>query len=873
MDKDTQARIDAIRAKSQGQLSGTPSSSVGAKSQSKPDQSSFKSQFSNVSDDDWKGLFSNDESGTLKSMYFNLMEGKDQAAFKAMKADSKQALALNYWQKTWQQGKELATYLNSNRKNWSNEKNGPELNAMLAKFQQYHTLSQRAAFETLGGDKNVDPSKAYDKTIKGSQARSDEYSNRYVYDPTNKQLITYQNFQENNQDIRRGEWGGSDIKLKDDGILSDKAAGAAGSAATAGAAFMIGAAATSWTGPGMIIGGLVAMAGSAIGGYAFTEETDERVTTKHEGYNTYLKNVNGKPPALKAKLNLLLGDWATTSLKLNSPTAKGKFDNTTKHNENILKSYSYVQDIIKEGFKSKDQNIQAKTKLIYNELAKVTKDWSSKVKLLQSSAFRQDVERLIDDPGYSYYSKVSLYYKHKDNFAEPKYVDGSKLEDFAKQKGVDVSTAQGWRGARLNKEIGMALGKQMERRTIDKNIKDKYRNELSDSDIGEVSTWFKPDGLGDVFNKGMFDKGGNPVSFEKWYSSLPTEGTKSSLYTNAVKSFENTMKEVRQKAKPGSLPSNDVELRKNMLENMKDKNAVNEINAYYSIYGANYRKSRNSGDYIYTTERIPGMTKFKEGQNYQDLEKAYNNYKNAYKGKWDNFAQTQYYATASQMAGLTAKGNYSLIDGHINLQKDVPKSQNATNLINFITKNTEKGNTGIYVKQGEWEFNESIKDYEGEDSVKSSTITNFFKNQDKTTYNLTYVNTIRDSGQALYMFTDNKTKKTLSVVMPKSQAKAMGEQFASNEYNDDDDKWYDMTGREDLKWYGSEDKKLLPYTHSSYINNDAAGNKVLHTFVINPQTGEEEEKDIYLGPGSYMTIDQAVQNSMQFLKEYNNQFK
>jgi hypothetical protein len=851
MDKDTQARIDAIRDKSQGQLSGTTPPTVGVKSQPKPDQSSFKSQFSNISNDDWKRLFSGDESGTLNAMYFNLMEGKDQAAFKAMKADPKQALALNYWQKTWQQGKELATYLNTNRNVWSDEKD-TELNGMIAKFQQYHQLSQRAAFETLGGDENVDPSKAYDKTIKGSKVRSDEYANRYVYDPKNKQLITYQNFQENNQDIRRGEWGGSNIKLEDDGILSDKAAGAAKSATTAGTGFMIGAAATSWTGPGMIIGGLVAAGGSAIAGYALTDEADERVTTKHEGYNAYLKIVNGKPPALKAKLNLLVGDWATTSLKLNSPTAKGKFDNTTKYNDNILKSYSYVQDILREGFKSKDKNIQAKTKLVYDELAKVSKDWSSKVKLLQSSAFRHDVEKLIDDPGYSYYSKVSLYYKHKDNFAEPKYVDGSKLEDFAKQKGVDVSTAQGWRGARLNKEIGMALDKQMERRTKDKNIKDKYRNELSDSDIGEVVPYFKADGLSEVFNKRMFDKGGNPVSFEKFWSALPTKGSSSEFYTPSVKLYTQELEQAYKKERTNFTSySPEVEAQA-AVEKKFGKQGLNEVNVYSSIY-----KGR-------------GQTKSNVNDN---IEKAYNNYKGAYKDKWDNFSQTQYYAIASQMAGLTAKGNYSLIDGNINLQKGVPKSQNAANLINFITQQTEKANAGIYVKQGEWGFDESIKDYEGEESVKSSTITNFFKNQDKTTYDLTYVNTIRDSGQALYMFTDNKTKKTLSVVMPKSEAKAMGEQFASNEYNDDDDKWYDMTGREDLKWYGSEDKKLMPYTRDSYIYNDAAGNKVLFARVTNPETGVEEEKDIYLGPGSYMTIDQAVQNSMQFLKEYNNQFK
>jgi hypothetical protein len=851
MDKDTQARIDAIRDKSQGQLSGTTPPTVGVKSQPKPDQSSFKSQFSNISNDDWKRLFSGDESGTLNAMYFNLMEGKDQAAFKAMKADPKQALALNYWQKTWQQGKELATYLNTNRNVWSDEKD-TELNGMIAKFQQYHQLSQRAAFETLGGDENVDPSKAYDKTIKGSKVRSDEYANRYVYDPKNKQLITYQNFQENNQDIRRGEWGGSNIKLEDDGILSDKAAGAAKSATTAGTGFMIGAAATSWTGPGMIIGGLVAAGGSAIAGYALTDEADERVTTKHEGYNAYLKIVNGKPPALKAKLNLLVGDWATTSLKLNSPTAKGKFDNTTKYNDNILKSYSYVQDILREGFKSKDKNIQAKTKLVYDELAKVSKDWSSKVKLLQSSAFRHDVEKLIDDPGYSYYSKVSLYYKHKDNFAEPKYVDGSKLEDFAKQKGVDVSTAQGWRGARLNKEIGMALDKQMERRTKDKNIKDKYRNELSDSDIGEVVPYFKADGLSEVFNKRMFDKGGNPVSFEKFWSALPTKGSSSEFYTPSVKLYTQELEQAYKKERTNFTSySPEVEAQA-AVEKKFGKQGLNEVNVYSSIY-----KGR-------------GQTKSNVNDN---IEKAYNNYKGAYKDKWDNFSQTQYYAIASQMAGLTAKGNYSLIDGNINLQKGVPKSQNAANLINFITQQTEKANAGIYVKQGEWGFDETIKDYEGEESVKSSTITNFFKNQDKTTYDLTYVNTIRDSGQALYMFTDNKTKKTLSVVMPKSEAKAMGEQFASNEYNDDDDKWYDMTGREDLKWYGSEDKKLMPYTRDSYIYNDAAGNKVLFARVTNPETGVEEEKDIYLGPGSYMTIDQAVQNSMQFLKEYNNQFK
>jgi hypothetical protein len=867
MDKDTQARIDAIRAKSQG--------TVGVKTQPQQKQpQTFKSQFSNVSDEDWNTLFSGDESGDLKNMYFNLMDGKDMAALKTMKNDPKQATAFNYWKKTYAQGKELATYLNTNRNAWDDE-NEKEKNAMLAKFQQYHTLSQRAALESLGGNTNIDPSKAYDKTIKGSQARTDEYANRYIYNNKTHQLMKYQDFQEINQDIKRGESFYFNLKLEKDGMLSDKATAGAGWAAGAGAAFTAGAVATSWSGPGAIVGGLVTMAVAGIGGYALTDEADERLTTKHEGYTSYLKTVNGKPPALKSKLNLLLGDWATTSLKLNSPESKGKFGTATEHNNNILNSYSYVQDIIKEGFKSKDKNIQAQTKDLYNQLSQYKEkgDWPGKVKLLQSSTFRQNVEKLIADPAYSYYSKVSLYYKHKDTFAEPKYIDGSKLESYAKEKGIDVSTAQGYRAARLNKEIGMALDKQMERRTIDKNIKDKYRKELSDSDIGEVSSWFKPDGLADVFNKGMFDKGGNPVSFQKWYSSLPTEGTKSSLYTNAVKSFEKTMKEVKQKAAPGSIAGTEVGLRNDLLAKMKDKNAVNEINAYYSIYGANYRKSRNSGDYIYTTERIPGMTKFKEGQNYQDLEKAYNNYKGAYKSKWDNFSETQYYANASQTAGLTARGNYELIDGNINLQRDVPKSVNAANLIRYISKKTEKENQGIYVKQGKWEFNESIKDYEGEESAKSSTISNFFKNQDKTTYDLTYVNTIRDSGQALYMFTDKKTKKTLSVVMPKSEAKSMGEQFASNEYNDDDDKWYDMTGRENLKWYGSEDKKLMPYTRDSYIYNDAAGNKVLFTRVTNPETGAEEEKDIYLGPGSYMTIDQAVQNSMQFLKEYNNQFK
>ena len=732
---------------------------------------------------------------------------------------------------------------------------------MLAKFRQYHQLSERAAFETLGGNKNIDPSKAYDKTIKGSQARTDEYANRYVFDPTNKQLITYQNFQENNQDIKRGDWGGSDIKLKEEGMISDKAAAGSNWAAGAGLAFMGGAAATSWSGPGAIVGGLVTMAAFGIAGYSLTDEADERVTTKHQGYNTYLKNVNGKPPALKAKLNLLLGDWATTSLKLNSPESKGKFDNTTKYNDNILNSYSYVQDILKEGFKSKDKNIQAKTKLVYNELAKVSKDWSSKVKLLQSSTFRQDVEKLIDDPAYSYYSKVSLYYKHKDKFAEPKYVDGSKLEDFAKQKGVDVSTAQGWRGARLNKEIGMALDKQMERRTMDKNIKDKYRNELSDSDIGEVVPYFKAEGFSELFNKGMFDKGGNPISFEKWWSSLPAKGESSNLYTSSVKLYTQELEKANKREKTNFTAYSPEAEAKAAVEKKFGEQGLNEVNVYSSIYTGNY----NERTYV-----KGGKTK---GGKKDDIEIAFNNYKDAYKSKWDKFSETQYYAVASQMAGLTAKGNYSLIDGHINLQKDVPKSQNALNLISYITKQTENANAGIYVKQGKWEFNESIKDYEGEESVKSYTITNFFKNQDKTTYDLTYVNTIRDSGQALYMFTDNKTKKTLSVVMPKSEARAMGDQFASNEYNDDDDKWYDMTGKEDLKWYGSEDKKQMPYTRDSYIYNDAAGNKVLFTRVTNPETGAEEQKDIFLGYGSYMTIDQAVQNSMQFLKEYNNQFK
>lgn len=866
-----QDRLNAIR-----QSSGQVTPTVGVKSEPKPQQSSFKSQFSNISDDDWKVMFSGDESGKLKTMYFNLMEGKDRDAFKAMKADPKQSIALNYWQKTYQQGKELATYFNTNRNAWS-EENDKELNSMLIKFQQYHTLSQRAALETLGGDKNIDPSKAYDAKIKGSTERKDEYLNRYIFDKNNMQLRTYEDFQQDNQDIRRGESFYSNVKLKKGSGVTPGggAAMGAGIGVMAGAGAAYGASALSWTGPGAVVGAVVGgIAGAITGYFAADDEDEERLVTKHEGYSTYMKSVYRQPPALKAKLNLVLGDWASESLKLNDPKAKGKFKNTSAYNQNILNSYSYVQDIIREGFKSKNQEVRDKTKLVFDQLAKYKGDWQGKVKLLQSSNFRHDVASLLQDKGYSYYSKVNLYNKHKNTFADPKYIDGDKLKDFSAQNNIDIETAKGMRAARLDREIGQYFELQKSRREIDNNIKTKYRNELSDADVPKIKfAWYEGGGEGFLdtkgfsafFNKTMFDKGGNPIAFEKWYSQLPARGEQSPLYTSAVKEYQKQLEIASKKPREAFKGYSLEQDARNAVKKKYGNQGLEEINVYNSIYIGNYQT-------INGRKQIVRDAKVSRNQEaFRDIETAYNGYKDAYKSKWDNFESTQHYANSSMGAGLGALGKYELIDGHINLNRDVPKSQNANNLIDFVTKATEKPGSTIFVKSGKWEYNESIKDMEGEESVKSSTVANFFKNKDNTSYDLTYVNTIRDSGQALYMFTDRKSKKTLSIVMPKSLAKQAGEQFASHEYNDDDDFWFDVSGKQDLKYYGSEN---FNYSRESYIYTDAAGNKVLSARVKNPENpNEEEQKDILLGPSSYMTIDQAVSNAMTFLKQYENQFK
>lgn len=860
-------RINRIRETASGGSRTAPVStpSVGVKNTPSVNNQpqTFKSRFSNISDDDWDLIFKDNEN--FKTQFFNIMDGVNNDAVIAMKKDPKQALALNYWKKTYKEGLEAVQLLNDNRNALTDEQQA-EFFKKLNRFQGYHKLAERAAIETLGGNFNIDPTKAWDKQ-KDTKYRTDEYADRYIYDPSQMKLVKYLDFQQRNQDIQRGTDFYSNIKLEDKPWINPRVAGAAGGGATALGLFMAGAAATSWTGPGMIVGGLVSLAGGLIYGALTTpDDVDTRAVKEHYGYSHYMKEVGKRPPELKARLNLLLGDWASESLKLNAPNQKSKFESASAYNQNILNSYSYVQDIIKEGFKSKNKEIRDQTKVIFDQLAKYKGDWKGKVKLLQNADFRHDVTNLLQNNAFSYYSKVNLYYKHKKNFSEAKYIDGSKLEAFAKSKNVDVETAKGWRAARLEKEIGQFLDLQQSRNKKDLDLKTKYRSELSDSDMGKVSQWFNPNGLSNVFNKGMFDKGGNPISFEKWFSSLPEDGAKSSLYTNNVKLFEKTMADVKRMAKPGSISSNDVELRNNLIAKMKDKNAAAEVNAFYSIYGVNYRKPKDAG-FIYKQERIPGLSKTKQGESYNNLKEAYNNYKNAYKSKWDAYESTQNYANSSMIAGLGANGAYELKDHHINLNLDVPKSQNSNNFINYITKAVSSPGSNIYIKNGKWKFDETVKDLEGEESVKNATVENFFKDK-KADYDLTYVNYLRDEGYALYMYKNNKTNKTLSIVIPKSLAKQSGEQFASHEYNDNDDFWFDNTGEQELKYYGSNS-----FSKDAKIYTDGANNKVLYARVKDPENPSEYiEKDIILGPSHYMTIDQAVANSLQFLKKYNDQF-
>lgn len=817
-----QARLDAI---------GKPTTKTAPQGTGKaPAQVDFKTNYSNLTSENWNGLFENkdnpEQGELLQKTYENLMNGKDLKAYEAMQKT--QPKTFNLWKQTYIKGKQMAEFYNTNNKTMTQSQLN-ELNKMRSDFINYQQLAKNSSFEVW--DKNVDDYSKLKSEDKKSISLEDN-KNRYRYDDETHQLITQGRYEELSNDVYREDDFYTNLKTKESssrGFLSKM-------------------------GPGNWIDMIMESAT----GYK-KDNTVEQDITPDQGYKVWIKETGRVKPELKSKVNYVVKNWTQQSLTYINENHKDGFSTAIDFKKNRINASYLVQDIIKEGINSPDAEIKRDALKLNAQVNRKGISYEERTKIYQNPVFVQQITGLVSSSAFAHASRERLYKKYKPSFNTPKYINSNDLKSYSEKSGVDLMTAVAQRTARLDKEITMYLDMSSERKKEYSKTKVDYRNELIPTDK-----------IQENFKELMFNGQGDLRSFGQFYSNLPKDGLKSKYYTPAVQKWIASSNSIvprldsfstdEYRSNPGA------ENAQRNLEKAVGKKGMQEIEFFRSVYG-----------------NRPGIKNFGQKQSgtapvlVSALQEQYQSFKSSYKQKWNDYEGNLIYPESSMNAGLNAKGVYALGQRAIDLNAETIKAVNANNIVKNVVKLTAKPGSGVYVKDGKWSYLDSIKDFQDEDaSIKGNKLLNaFFKNQDKHKYDMAYVNTIKDSGQALYMFTDLTTKKQISIVLPKSTAKNMGEQFASNEYNDDDDFYFDNVGRQSLKFYGADEMKYAK--DSEIVYNKHTGQKELRASMYEPDkrgilqfTGYDV---VPLGHNQYLTLDNAVVKAMAILKEHEAQYK
>jgi hypothetical protein len=818
------ARVQGIRSTAQGGPVNAPMQAGGSPAvQAKASQNdaSFKSQFKNISSDDWSQLFP-DESVSKK--YFNLMDGKHYNALASMQKNKTQANTYEYWKQTYAKGKEIAQYLNDNRNSFDDKKN-KQLNELQKQFFNYHTLAERSSYESWD-KKNIDDYSKLKPEDKLAITSTDK--KRYRYDDETHSLITVEQYEQNSDDVFRSknEDFYTNLKTKTNkSLLPERLA----------------------FGPGNWID----MYLEKKLGYDPDKDVSQKITPD-AGYKTFMSNTSRVKPELKAKVNYVLANWTEQSLNYINENHKSGFSSPVEYKKNRQQAGYLVQDILKEAIASPDQEVKTAALMLNKEINRKGITFDERTSILQDGRFVDRVKKLVTDPAFAYASKENLYKKHKDFFNSSKYLNSNDLKDYAKQKNISVDVAVGQRAARLDKEINMYLNISAEHKTNYDKTKTKFRDELVPKGAPQ-----------EFFKKTMFDKNNDLLSYKSWINTFPKDGRQSDLYTPGVQRYEQIIQQLEStyatRANNQDWPQFRERLREKAMNQMTDKDKK-DIAVFNSVYYPSGKR-----------HDLGNIEKNKEEHKNQ-----FESFAQQYKDRFDDFVGNEIYYESSMNAGLGAKGAYALEQRSISLNSSSRKATNANNFISFITESTEEAGSAVYVKNGQWNNLDSIEDFqeEGASTKGNKLIQEFFKSKDKHKYDMTYVNTIKDTGQALYMFTDLTTNKKLSVVLPKTMAKGAGERFAQNEYNDDDDYHFDMVGRESLKYYGADAMKYM--RDAEIVYNKNTGQKELiakaHEFADGKFKYVRTET-IPLGHNQYLTLDNAVAKAMTLLREYEAQYK
>lgn len=552
--------------------------------------------------------------------------------------------------------------------------------------------------------------------------------------------------------------------------------------------------------------------------------TVESSIDKTAGYKAFYKGAQNRPKEVDYRLDYFIKNWTQEAIFLTGKDQISKFKKQSDYYTTMNKTRGYVNDILMAAKTSKNTDIQNFASKLNKGLAERKGDWPGTMEFIRANA--NDISSIVNNKEFSYYAKENLYNKYKTVYNKTKFISDpeNKLSTEYKAKLIDKYSSQ----------LDFGLTNLKTQRADYKKTKEDVRANFAADTIGEK-----------LLKKTMFNQQGDLLSYNSWIKQFPEDGRTSDLYTAGVKKYDSYMNQLKAAGNYSVL-----EMRQAVM-NRLSATEKNELVQYGLVYKFNTR------DDLY------------KGPSNSNLKEDYNNYKTKYKESFTNFDVKGSFARSSMENGLGANGMYSLEQRQINFAKGTSKKAvNASELITKITKSLEGGESDMVVLNRNWNNIDSKRDFDGtSDKEHLSLINNFFKDKDKSNFNLTYINKYKDPGNVVYIFKNLTTQKEISIAMPKATAKGFKESFAMAEYDDSDDFHFDLKGEKDLQNYMGATK----HTRNARIYQDS-GEKIFEAEVdvwnAEKQKFEPQKFTKSLGPSIYLPIDDATTAAINWLKEY-----
>jgi hypothetical protein len=575
--------------------------------------------------------------------------------------------------------------------------------------------------------------------------------------------------------------------------------------------------------------------------FGFGAQDFYAITNKHGAYKGVKLNDAGDQKRLRKMFLPIVAGWGTKGLDLfdRGPTAVDRYENIERtiglfdHAVSWVSKYGSPHD---EGLKELAIKMQDYTDPETGKSGDMASlDRKSKRDYIKSHP--REFNRLLDNMGF--YGTVDIYNKFKGEFNDPKYYAGDN--EASKQKSMNDSLNMASNQLRLHKEY-KDTSKALRLDAL----------ELSIKDLGFSGS--KEDGF--TANTSQAD-----------------------MYAMIHSELLNGNGNIRSKAKVLDLVGKefgrngnqfDPGYRKFISKRVSDGNY--EVSNHIGASEAGSSGSRGS-----RLKSFPNT----ETYSWNQMSDAYKHVLDTYKSSFGKINVKNVFEYTSKLQGMGYKQSQVLSFEDVDFKSDVPKSENAQNIIDMVYNSgmdsdiVSKNIGEILVTKGGFRNNISASGFR--DKLDAGTwshkaqlnhFKSFFKDRDKYKFDVDFSRVSPLAGKSAYSFTKLGTKESVTIYVDRNLAAKNNDIFVNSTSTSPYDWSFDVDGEWDMSWAQGSGKnqkgknlKILQYDGHKILSGD------LWDSDLKDGQGDWSNKFIDLGVNSELTINRAEEITQTILSQ------